>query len=105
VLLFRKVIITSGTPEQLPEGKLINKEVRLCTDGNSGNIYLSDHPKTASSGDIRFCIEQDRNIPLKLAVGFELSTLYVDADNDDDKLYLMAQVEEPAKDATAGEVT
>jgi len=93
-ILAKRVIVTSsGTPVQFPKGKVAGNEIRLSTQGNTGNIYIGDGASTVKDGVLRFAIVKDSNIPYKVSQGFELSRLWVDADNDNDALEIITEVE------------
>lgn len=96
MLLIRKTLIPTTTEAvRLPKGKLVTGYLRVSTTGNTGDIHFADSPKTALADYNRYTIGEDKLTPLRLPVGFELSSLWVAADVANDCVSLMAEVEDP----------
>jgi len=89
LLAFKAVVKTAGVPVQLPYGKPTRGEVRLSTAGNSGNVYLGDSYSTVKDGILRFTIPKDKEFNYKIT---DLSSLFLDADNDNDGLGIISEV-------------
>lgn len=90
MLAMKVVVATAGTPVQFPYGKPINREVRLSTVGNTGDVFLGESYAGVKDTIHRFTINEDSNIPYKVS---ELSNLWVDADNDDDAIEVIGEIE------------
>jgi len=90
-LLAMKVVVKSaGTPVRFPYGKPVTGKMKFNTRGNTGVVFLGDSPSTVADGILRFSVAKDKDFDYEVS---ELSNLWLDADNDNDYIEIMGDIE------------